>query len=110
MLVDVEARLIGDGAVEIATLTHDSRAAAPGPSRTTPEAPELQEQLAAFRDEGMQAVAMEVSSHALDQHRVDGTWFAVAVFTNLSQDHLDYHKDMEEYFRAKARLFEPERS
>ena len=53
---------------------------------------------------------MEVSSHALAQHRVDGTRFAIAVFTNLSQDHLDYHGTMEAYFDAKARLFEPGRA
>jgi UDP-N-acetylmuramoyl-L-alanyl-D-glutamate--2,6-diaminopimelate ligase len=76
-------------------------------ARTTPEAPELQERLARARDEGRRAIAMEVSSHALAQHRVDGTRFAAAVFTNLSADHLDYHRTMEEYFRAKARLFEP---
>ena len=75
--------------------------------RTTPEAPELQELLARARDDRRGAVAMEVSSHALAQHRVDGTRFAAAVFTNLSADHLDYHRTMEEYFRAKARLFEP---
>ena len=75
-------------------------------AKTTPEAPELQAQLAAFRDDGCQAVAMEVSSHALAQHRVDGTHFAVAVFTNLTQDHLDFHTTMERYFAAKARLFE----
>ena len=73
--------------------------------RTTPEAPDLQRRLAGFREEGVLAVAMEVSSHALDQHRVDGTRFAAAVFTNLSQDHLDYHGTMEAYFQAKARLF-----
>ncbi len=72
---------------------------------TTPEAPELQRRLARYRDEGVAAVAMEVSSHALDQHRVDGTEFAAALFTNLSQDHLDYHGTMEAYFEAKARLF-----
>jgi UDP-N-acetylmuramoyl-L-alanyl-D-glutamate--2,6-diaminopimelate ligase len=55
--------------------------------------------------QGRQAVAMEVSSHALDAHRVDGTRFRVAVFTNLSQDHLDHHGTMEAYFAAKARLF-----
>ena len=76
-------------------------------ARTTPEAPALQEALARARDGDFQAVAMEVSSHALAQHRVDGTRFAAAVFTNLSADHLDYHRTMEEYFRAKARLFEP---
>ena len=74
--------------------------------RTTPEAPDLQQLLARARDARRAAVAMEVSSHALAQHRVDGTRFAAAVFTNLSADHLDYHRTMEEYFRAKARLFE----
>ena len=74
-------------------------------ARTTPEAPELQAQLAAMRDAGGDLVAMEVSSHALDLHRVDGTRFRVAVFTNLSQDHLDHHGTMEAYFAAKARLF-----
>ena len=73
--------------------------------RTTPEAPQLQQRLAALREEGAAAVAIEVSSHALDQHRVGGTRFAAAVFTNLSQDHLDYHGTMEAYFAAKAKLF-----
>jgi UDP-N-acetylmuramoyl-L-alanyl-D-glutamate--2,6-diaminopimelate ligase len=75
--------------------------------RTTPEAPELQRLLAQMVDRGVGAVAMEVSSHGLDQHRVDGTRFDVAVFTNLSQDHLDYHGTMEAYFASKARLFTP---
>jgi UDP-N-acetylmuramoyl-L-alanyl-D-glutamate--2,6-diaminopimelate ligase len=78
--------------------------------RTTPEAPDLQRRLAAFRDDGHQAVAMEVSSHALAQHRVDAIVFDVAAFTNLSRDHLDHHGSMEAYFRAKATLFEPARS
>lgn len=73
--------------------------------RTTPEAPALQRRLADLRAQGNQAVAMEVSSHALDQYRVGGTDFAAAVFTNLSQDHLDYHQTMETYFEAKAQLF-----
>ncbi|HMS90092.1 MAG TPA: UDP-N-acetylmuramyl-tripeptide synthetase [Acidimicrobiales bacterium] len=77
--------------------------------RTTPEAPELQQLLAAFLAEGRRSVAMEVSSHALDLHRVDGTHFRVAVFTNLSRDHLDHHADMAAYFQAKAMLFEPDR-
>lgn len=78
-------------------------------SHTTPEAPVLQAQLAAFRDEGRRAAAVEVSSHALALHRVDATWFAVAVFTNLSRDHLDLHGTEDAYFAAKARLFEPVR-
>jgi UDP-N-acetylmuramoyl-L-alanyl-D-glutamate--2,6-diaminopimelate ligase len=77
-------------------------------ARTTPEAPELQAQLAGIRSSGGDLVAMEVSSHALDLHRVDGTRFRVAVFTNLSQDHLDHHQTMEAYFAAKARLFGPD--
>jgi UDP-N-acetylmuramoyl-L-alanyl-D-glutamate--2,6-diaminopimelate ligase len=75
--------------------------------RTTPEAPDLQRLLAEMVDVGVDAVAMEVSSHGLHQHRVDGTRYEVAVFTNLTQDHLDYHASMEEYFEAKARLFTP---
>ena len=73
--------------------------------RTTPEAADLQRLLAEMRDRGVRAVAMEVSSHGLDQHRVDGTRYRCAVFTNLSQDHLDYHRTMEAYLQAKARLF-----
>jgi UDP-N-acetylmuramoyl-L-alanyl-D-glutamate--2,6-diaminopimelate ligase len=76
--------------------------------RTTPEAPELQAMLAAERDAGHDAVAMEVSSHALALGRVRSTRFAVAVFTNLSQDHLDFHRDLDDYFEAKALLFTPE--
>lgn len=79
-----------------------------GGTRTTPEAPELQRLLADARDRGGAAVAMEVSSHALDQHRVDGIRFEVAAFTNLSRDHLDYHQTMSAYFQAKSRLFEPD--
>ena len=77
--------------------------------RTTPEATDLQARLAALADGGTTAVAMEVSSHALVQHRVDATWFEVAVFTNLSQDHLDFHGTLDDYFAAKASLFTPER-
>jgi UDP-N-acetylmuramoyl-L-alanyl-D-glutamate--2,6-diaminopimelate ligase len=73
--------------------------------RTTPEAPVLQRRLAEMRDGARAAVSMEVSSHALDQHRVDGTNFSAGVFTNLSQDHLDYHVTMDAYFASKARLF-----
>jgi UDP-N-acetylmuramoyl-L-alanyl-D-glutamate--2,6-diaminopimelate ligase len=82
--------------------------------RTTPESTDLQRILAAARDEhpvsARPAVAMEVSSHALAQSRVDAVQFDVAVFTNLSHDHLDFHGSMEAYFEAKATLFEPERA
>jgi UDP-N-acetylmuramoyl-L-alanyl-D-glutamate--2,6-diaminopimelate ligase len=78
--------------------------------RTTPEAPDLHRLLARMADAGVEAVAMEVSSHGLHQHRIDGIRFQCSVFTNLSQDHLDYHASMEEYFEAKARLFTPELS
>jgi UDP-N-acetylmuramoyl-L-alanyl-D-glutamate--2,6-diaminopimelate ligase len=78
--------------------------------RTTPEAPVLQGLLAGFRDAGRQAAAMEVSSHALAQHRVDAILFDVAAFTNLSRDHLDHHGSMDGYFAAKAQLFEPSRA
>jgi UDP-N-acetylmuramoyl-L-alanyl-D-glutamate--2,6-diaminopimelate ligase len=76
-------------------------------ARTTPEAPDLQRQLRQLVDEGVQAVAMEVSSHALALHRVDHLDVDVAVFTNLGVDHLDFHGTPEAYFAAKARLFEP---
>ncbi len=79
-------------------------------SRTTPEAPDLVRLLARMRDAGVTAVAMEVSSHALDLGRVGGVRFDAAVFTNLSQDHLDHHGTMERYFEAKASLFTEERS
>jgi UDP-N-acetylmuramoyl-L-alanyl-D-glutamate--2,6-diaminopimelate ligase len=76
-------------------------------AHTTPEAPDLQRMLAAMRDSGVGTVAMEVSSHALDQHRVDGTHFTATCFTNLTHDHLDYHGTLEAYFESKARLFAP---
>ena len=73
--------------------------------RTTPEAIDLQETLAEMWATGDRACAIEVSSHALSLRRADGVHYAVAVFTNLTQDHLDFHPDMEDYFAAKARLF-----
>jgi UDP-N-acetylmuramoyl-L-alanyl-D-glutamate--2,6-diaminopimelate ligase len=72
---------------------------------TTPLVLKLHDLLARMHDAGAQAVAMEVSSHALDQGRVDGVHFDVGVFTNLTRDHLDYHGDMDSYGAAKARLF-----
>ncbi|MGH3227161.1 MAG: UDP-N-acetylmuramoyl-L-alanyl-D-glutamate--2,6-diaminopimelate ligase [Streptosporangiaceae bacterium] len=76
-------------------------------SLTTPEAPDLQALFAVMAERGATAAAMEVSSHSLALGRVGGTSFDVAVFTNLSQDHLDFHPDLEDYFRAKASLFMP---
>ncbi len=74
-------------------------------SRTTPESIDLQRMLARMRDGGFKAASLEVSSHALAQHRARGIEFDAAIFTNLTQDHLDYHGTMEEYFDAKTLLF-----
>jgi UDP-N-acetylmuramoyl-L-alanyl-D-glutamate--2,6-diaminopimelate ligase len=74
-------------------------------ARTTPESTDLQGQLAVMRERGERAVAMEVSSHALVQQRVEATSFTAVAFTNLSRDHLDFHGTMEAYFKAKAGLF-----
>jgi len=74
--------------------------------RTTPEAIDLQAAFRRMLDGGDEACAMEVSSHALALHRCDAIRFRVALFTNLTQDHLDFHADMEDYFRSKRRLFE----
>jgi UDP-N-acetylmuramoyl-L-alanyl-D-glutamate--2,6-diaminopimelate ligase len=79
-------------------------------TRTTPEATDLHALFATMVEQDVTAVAMEVSSHALALGRVDGVRFDVAAFTNLSQDHLDFHADMEDYFRAKASLFTPART
>ena len=88
------------GTVE--TVTGSQRSAS---TRTTPESADLIALLARMRDAGVSAVTMEVSSHALDLHRVEGVHFQVAAFTNLTQDHLDYHHTVEEYFSVKQRLF-----
>jgi UDP-N-acetylmuramoyl-L-alanyl-D-glutamate--2,6-diaminopimelate ligase len=77
---------------------------------TTPEAPDLHALFAMMRERGVEACAMEVSSHALVMGRVDGVAFDVAVFTNLGRDHLDFHTDVEDYFAAKATLFTPARA
>ncbi len=77
---------------------------------TTPEASELHALLARMREEGVRAVAVEVSAQALSRHRVDGLFFDVVGFTNLSHDHLDDYADMEEYFQAKLPLFAPDRA
>jgi len=77
-----------------------------GSGLTTPGPVELQRILRALADRGVRTIAMEVSSHSLDQRRIDGLAFDVAVFTNLTRDHLDYHGTMEKYFEAKARLLD----
>lgn len=99
-LLESIARAAGQSAAVLGTLT-------PNATHTTPEAPELQAELAALRSRGVETVAMEVSSHALAQHRVDGTWFRAVAFINLGHDHLDFHGDRDAYFDAKARLFSP---
>jgi UDP-N-acetylmuramoyl-L-alanyl-D-glutamate--2,6-diaminopimelate ligase len=101
MLIGAILRAAGDPTSVLGTLS--------GPF-TTPEAPELQARLAELRDQGQRSVVMEVSSHALALHRIDGTRFDAAVFTNLGRDHLDLHGTVEEYFRAKAQLFLPGRA
>ena len=79
-------------------------------SLTTPEAPDLHGLFAVMRERGVVACAMEVSSHAVVMGRVDGVVFDVAVFLNLGRDHLDFHADVEDYYRAKASLFTPQRA
>ena len=94
----------------IGTLGAMDPAGEPAPSEagnlTTPGPIDLQATLAALVQRGARGVAMEVSSHSLDQGRVDGLVFRAAIFTNLTRDHLDYHKTMEEYFQAKAKLLQ----
>lgn len=107
-----EAAIRGTGAIPAVIGTIGSSIAGePLPSAlTTPEAPALQALFAAMLERGADVCAMEVSSHALAQHRVDAVRYDVSVFLNLGRDHLDYHSDLEEYFSAKARLFTPELS
>lgn len=94
----VPTSLLGTAGISIAGIN------LPSP-RTTPEAPELQALLALALEKGSKAVSMEVSSHALSLERINGTKFVCTGFTNLSQDHLDFHKNMDDYFNAKAKLF-----
>lgn len=109
-LLEAIARAAGTrpGVVGTVGVRVDGEAA--GVGLTTPEATDLQELLARMRDSGVGLVAVEVSSHALATGRVEGTWFAVSVFTNLSHDHLDFHGSLDDYFEAKASLFDPRRT
>jgi UDP-N-acetylmuramoyl-L-alanyl-D-glutamate--2,6-diaminopimelate ligase len=95
----IRSGLLGTVAYRIGDETREA-------TRTTPEAPDVQAFLREMVDRGCGACAMEVSSHALSLRRVDGIHFSAAVFTNLTRDHLDFHEDMDAYFRAKRRLFE----
>src|SRR5690348_16613266 len=96
---------LGHRAATIGTLGAGLHGALRVGERTTPDVINVHALLAQFRDAGATHVAMEVSSHALDQRRVDAVGFDVAVFTNLTRDHLDYHRTMEAYGAAKAKLF-----
>ncbi len=87
------------------TIGHGVDAIGDADGMTTPDVVETHRRLAAFRDAGAAAAAIEVSSHALAQHRVDAVRFAAALFTNLTREHLDYHGSMEAYAQAKAKLF-----
>ncbi len=89
----------------IGTINYDLGARIVPSSRTTPESLELYGLLAQMRDAGCRQAVMEVSSHGIDQHRVLGMQFGVAVFTNLTRDHLDYHGTMADYFAVKSRIF-----
>ncbi|MBO9666699.1 MAG: UDP-N-acetylmuramoyl-L-alanyl-D-glutamate--2,6-diaminopimelate ligase [Bdellovibrio sp.] len=89
----------------IGTVNHHLGAKVWPSEMTTPDPVFLQKRLREFRDDGARAVAMEVSSHALDQHRVDSVPFNTVIFTNLTRDHLDYHETMDKYFESKQRLF-----
>ncbi len=99
------AQTLSDKAAVIGTLGCGFPNQLQGLGYTTPDAPRLQMELAGLKAEGARYIALEVSSHALEQGRVNATHFACAVFTNLSRDHLDYHGSMAEYGAAKARLF-----
>ena len=89
----------------LGTINYDLGARTVPSFRTTPEALDVYGMLAQMRDAGCRQAVMEVSSHGIDQHRVRGLQFGAAVFTNLTRDHLDYHKTLEAYFEVKTRLF-----
>src|SRR4051794_12219306 len=96
---------LGKRAAVVGTLGNGFPDALSEPTHTTPDAINLQQQIAALASQGATHLAMEVSSHGLDQGRVNGAAFKAALFTNLSRDHLDYHQSMARYGQAKARLF-----
>jgi UDP-N-acetylmuramoyl-L-alanyl-D-glutamate--2,6-diaminopimelate ligase len=105
-LVDALLKADGSATGVIGTIQYVVGSEVRPASQTTPEALEIEAMLAAMRAQGVRGVAMEVSSHALALFRVDALQFDVAVFTNLTQDHLDFHGTLDEYRRTKRRLFE----
>ncbi len=109
-LLDTALTTLGIVTGIISGVTVRGPAGARPATHTTPEASVLQRTLAEFRRQAVDAVPMEVSSHAISQGRVDGVWFRTVAFTNLGPDHLDFHGTMDRYFAAKAALFTPERA
>lgn len=99
------AQLLGARCAYLGTLGYGVDEIEGEEGMTTPAAVELHDRLAQFVEQGAEFAAIEVSSHALSQGRIDGVHFESALFTNLTRDHLDYHADMREYFETKARLF-----
>ena len=97
---------LGLKAASVGTLGIVSPALNRGPGLTTPDPVRLHTDLAAMARDGVTHLAIEASSHGLDQHRLDGLHLSAAAFTNLTHEHLDYHTSMDAYFAAKARLFE----
>lgn len=104
-VIATASQLLGTQAAYAGTIGFGRIDALQAVTHTTPDAITIHRQLAELRDGGVRCLAMEVSSHALDQHRVDGVRFDTAVFTNLTRDHLDYHGTLGSYAAAKAKLF-----
>ena len=104
-VIATATQLLGTAAAYAGTIGFGRIDALQTATHTTPDSITVHRQLAELRDAGVRCLAMEVSSHALDQHRVDGVRFDTAVFTNLTRDHLDYHGTFESYAAAKAKLF-----
>ncbi|HEX8185723.1 MAG TPA: UDP-N-acetylmuramoyl-L-alanyl-D-glutamate--2,6-diaminopimelate ligase [Blastocatellia bacterium] len=104
-LIDAIIRASEGTSAMFGTISHRIGEQAATAQHTTPEAADIQRMLAQARAAGCRSAVMEVSSHAIELHRADALKFAVAVFTNLTRDHLDYHKTMEAYFAAKEKLF-----
>ena len=104
-LIAAATHALGESSAYAGTLGYGRIEALRTGTHTTPDSITLHRQIAELRDEGVRILGMEVSSHALDQHRVDGVRFDSAVFTNLTRDHLDYHGTFEAYGAAKAKLF-----